>query len=117
MIKHKFDSETLSEITEIFNQDTARLETEEGVSNHKKFALIELTDAAHYPRVLFHNIDPVEKQECCELLEKILFGETYAELEENSIRTSKAELTDFDTANAKNNHTTDYDHIEYRKEA
>lgn len=117
MIKHKFDSETLSEITEIFNQDTARLETEEGVSNHKKFALIELTDAAHYPRVLFHNIDPAEQQEVCEVLEKMLFGETYAELEENSIRTTKAELTNFDTTNAKCDHKSNYDHIEYRKNA
>lgn len=86
MIKHKFDVDTASEITEIFNNDSARLETEEGVSNHKRFVMIELTDTAHYPRVLFHNIDPVEKQECCEILEKITLGETYAELAASSIR-------------------------------
>lgn len=117
MIKHKFDIDTSAEITEIFNNDSARLETEGGVSNHKRFVMIELTDNAHYPRILFHNIDPVEKQECCELLEKMLFGETYAELEENSIRTSKPQLTDFKHNEAACDHKSNYDHIEYRKEA
>lgn len=86
MIRHKFDSELLAEITEINNNDTARLETEDGVSTHKKFVLIDLTDTAHYPRVVFHNVDSVEQQECCEILEKITLGETYTKLAASSIR-------------------------------
>ncbi|MCY6372423.1 hypothetical protein [Clostridium ganghwense] len=86
MIKHRFNSEVGAEITAITNDDTARLENEEGVSEHKKFVMIELTDTAHYPRVIFHNVNSIEQQACCELFEKITLGETYAELAASSIR-------------------------------
>lgn len=104
MIKRKYDTEIAADITEIDNTEelevsgsisTARLETEGGVSRPAKFLLIDLTDREK-AEVLIHNLDSIEQQEACEVLEKMIFGETYTELEENSIRVEKPEYTDFD---------------------
>lgn len=121
MLKHKYDAEAQAAVTEIDsveelevsgNLGSATLETEEGISRPAKFILVDLTDREK-AEVLIHNLDSMEQQEACEILEKMIFGETYDHLEENSIRVEKAELTDFEHEEIKQDHLSQYDHIEY----
>lgn len=104
MIKHKYDADAEATVTEIDGKEQlevsgtytpATLETEEGLSKHAKFILVDLTDKKQV-EVITHNLNSIEKQEACEVLEKMIFGETYDHLEENSIRVEKPEYTDFD---------------------
>ncbi|EGO86948.1 hypothetical protein G8S49_01320 [Clostridium botulinum C] len=104
MIKRKYDADAEVSVTEIDTKeqleisgrlDSAILETEEGISKPVKFILVDLTDKNNV-EVIIHNLDSMEKQEACEVLEKMIFGETYDHLEENSIRVEKPEYTDFD---------------------
>lgn len=103
MIKHKYDANAEVTVTNIDGNEElevsgtytpATLETEEGISKPVKFILVDLTDKKQ-AEVIIHNLDSIEQQEACEVLEKMIFGETYDHLEENSIRVGKPEYTDF----------------------
>ncbi|MBY6950310.1 hypothetical protein [Clostridium botulinum] len=86
MQKTKYDTEIDAEILELNEVGIARLSTIDGVSSHKKFVLVEFPSNNEYPYVIFQNLSDEEKLKCCEMLEKLVFQETYLELEENSIR-------------------------------
>lgn len=82
----KYNTKADAEVLELKNASIARLETTDGLSEHKKFVLIELPSDNEYPYIIFQNLSDGEKIKCCEMLEKIVIGETYSELEQNSIR-------------------------------
>lgn len=82
----KYNTKADAEVLELKNASIARLETTDGLSEHKKFVLIELPSDNEYPYIIFQNLSHEERIKCCEMLEKIVRGETYSELEQNSIR-------------------------------
>ena len=82
----KYNTQADAEVLELKNASIARLETTDGLSTHKKFVLVELPTNNEYPYIIFQNLTTEERIKCCETLEKLLFGETYSQLEENSLR-------------------------------
>jgi hypothetical protein len=81
MITNEFNAELQAEVTEINNDSMAAVKTSNGLSEHKKFVLVELPIDNQYPYIIFQNLSHEERIKCCEMLEKIVIGETYSELE------------------------------------
>lgn len=72
MIKQEFDDEIEAVVIEIKSEIRASLSTEDGISTHKKFALLELPSKNDYPRIIFQNLSEKEKEQLFELLDNDL---------------------------------------------
>lgn len=72
MIKHEFDDEIEATVTEIHSEANGALYTEDGISTHSKFMLLEIPKKYDYPRIIFQNLSEKEKEQLFDLLDKDL---------------------------------------------
>ena len=99
MINKDFNTRIITEVTEItFDKNeavtSARLKTEEGLSNLKKFVLIDVSNPLEN-EITLYNLREGDKEKACELLEKTLFDEpSYSELDSlcDSLKSENEEL-------------------------
>lgn len=81
--KEYFDHDSQSEVTELEDARSAKLEKENGLETLNKFLLVSLKEN-NYPELIFQNLSDKEKEECFELLDKMLHDITYDNLMEKA---------------------------------
>lgn len=83
MINSKFNSEIAADIVSLETEQIAKMDTEEGLSSHKKFVLVALPKyKGQYSTIIFQNVTDNEKEQLFDMLDKELHEQTYTDIEE-----------------------------------
>lgn len=81
--KEYFDHDSQTEVVELEDAKSAKLEKENGLETLNKFLLVSLKEN-NYPELIFQNLSEREREECFDLLDKMLHDITYDRLMEKA---------------------------------